>query len=266
MWQGEPLVVREALRSINYDPCPLPSINYFEKRLQSATILAENKIPAVVFGHDALFCAFEVPYEWSYTLQLLVAEEDLERAALTLLAELQTYARYPAPPNSRFGDLRPEDTPRRFMLDEISHPPEALATSVCLRSVQPPPVTSPDSPYHAPSYIILTPSSFFNFDISNIANTKSLPGFPPGILFPTLIPLLDSLSEAQISPNLEYQWQGVLLFDRLAEHVFPDAEVYRRKEDIPAPVKSISKLLKGPTQETLEECFMMIGPEREEEE
>ncbi|KAI0318043.1 hypothetical protein OF83DRAFT_1171445 [Amylostereum chailletii] len=83
--------------------------------------------------------------------------------------------------------------PQWFMPDEFVNLMNAPPSSLCLRTINPPIVIGPDEPYDAPSYIILTPVMVYDFDIMKSPSTKSLPGFPLDIRFPTLIPLLDGL-------------------------------------------------------------------------
>ncbi|KAI0314476.1 hypothetical protein OF83DRAFT_443667 [Amylostereum chailletii] len=270
-WKREHPVVREALSGIRYHPRPRRrSLDYLETHLKAAIILTEHKIPAVVFGNEALMCAHGVQYLTPYTLQLLLPNDrkTQEQAVSAILGQLQNYARYPDTPGSLFGDL--QDPPSDFMLDELGDPSRALPTSICLRSTDPLPVTAPEEPFDAPSYILLTPTSVFEFNLSDPANTKTLPGFPPGILFPTLIPLLDSLFHTRISAeNVYLRYEAGTLFYRLVEYVFPgDARGLRSEEDLSEPPRVISQLLKEDTRKAFIQSFILLdtGSRQQQEE
>ncbi|KAF5376860.1 hypothetical protein D9615_007285 [Tricholomella constricta] len=155
-------------------------------RLAPALAITRANIPCLVWAEDALSFVYFVPTSL-FALQLLVPDEDLEKAALTITSTLPYERIYGAAPG--WLEMR--------MFDPAQ--PSCFPNSIYLRTTKLPHLRHEDDPVD----IYLHPQSFFSFDIRQHDRSVSLSTLPKqhaDIRFPTRAAFLDALFDTLLDP------------------------------------------------------------------
>ncbi|KAF5376859.1 hypothetical protein D9615_007282 [Tricholomella constricta] len=155
-------------------------------RLAPALAITRANIPCLVWAEDALSFVYFVPTSL-FALQLLVPDEDLEKAALTITSSLPYERIYGAAPG--WLEMR--------MVDPAQ--PSCFPNSIYLRTTKLPHLRHEDDPEE----IYLHPQSFFSVDIRQHDRSVSLSTLPKeyaDIRFPTRAAFLDALFDTLLDP------------------------------------------------------------------